>query len=169
MSNTNNTARVQVTIEAAALKDLHLVRRNVPGTKGLMQLTLNGVVVGEAKATHVSSSQRYWDAKLSADINGTPVDLELGHVFSAVRLAGAFVGAIQHALSNGEMGATLEQARSSDARLALFKAPKPEAAPEAPATEGNTNEGEKQPEGEAPAAEEKPSRKGGKNKEADKK
>lgn len=172
-NTTNNTAaRAVVTLDVAKLADMHIVRRNVPGAKGLCQLVLGGVEVGMAQATHVSPSQRYWDAKLNADINGVAVDLEMGHVFSAVRISKAMEEAIKYALTEGKEGATLEAQRQGNERLALFKAPKPAPTPEAPAAEGSTEGGEGQAQSETPApeAQDKPARKGsGKNKEADKK
>lgn len=111
-----------VTIEDVS--KLHITRRNVPGQKGLILLLIGGVAVGEAKATYVTDSQRYWDAKLDADVNGESFDLKMDHVFSATRITKSFQEAIQHKLSEGSSGRTLEDALKEHGG---YKAPKPEA------------------------------------------
>lgn len=139
------------------LSKLHITRRNVPNTKGLCQLVIAGTVVGQALATHTSTSQRYWNAQLEATINGADVKLEMDHVFSAIKISNSFTDAIKFQLTDGAQGRALEEAIKEHGGYGIPKPKAPKAeAQETPPTP--PAEGEQQP--ETPAAEAKPARKG---------
>lgn len=139
MTNTNNAAaRVQLTLEAAALDNLHIVRRNAG--KGVCQLVLSGQVVGTAQATYATESQRHWAAHFDADVNGAEVKLDINHVFSAVRITKAFEDHLKFLVSEGKLGADLNSVKGG---LATYKLPKPVETPAS--TDGQ--------EGQAPKAE----------------
>ena len=150
-------SKTVITVED--ISKLHITRRNVPGTKGLIQLAIGGNVVGEARATHISESVRYWNAAFSAEINGKQFDLEMKNVFSATRITKSFVEAVQFDLTGGKQGRSLEDSAKEHCGYGIPKAKPAKAdSTDTPPADTPASEGEKQP--ETPAAEAKPARKG---------
>ncbi|WPK40599.1 hypothetical protein Paride_0369 [Pseudomonas phage Paride] len=143
----SNVSIPAVTVEN--IGTLRIVRTANKEVGSVLDLKVNGVVVGQAFPLYSTKTQRSWNASMHATVNGVEVQFAQEGVFSAIRIARAFEDAVKYAVSNGEQGQPL---------------PAPAAQTDAPATaeaqaEAPAAQTEDAP--ETPAAEAKPARKGG--------
>lgn len=140
----SNVSIPAVTVEN--IGTLRIVRTANKEVGSVLDLKVNGVVVGQAFPLYSTKTQRSWNASMHATVNGVEVQFAQEGVFSAIRIARAFEDAVKHAVSNGEQGQPLPAPAAAEAQA--------EAQAEAPVAQT-----EDAP--ETPAAEAKPARKGG--------
>lgn len=133
-------AQVQLNKVTVELANLYITRRN-EGT-GICSLHVGGVQVGMAQAHYVTKTQRYWEARFLADVNGQPFDLHITQVFSAINITKAFVNHIKATLTNGVDGVLLQD--NKDIKVHLKRDPKPEQAPQG-GEQGQAQGGEQDP------------------------
>lgn len=84
---------VRIDIPETDIGKIRIVRSNAGGNE--MNLVINGVVVGKARAIYQTETQRRWDAELEVNINGIPFGLSQKDAFSAIRIAMEFESQIR--------------------------------------------------------------------------
>lgn len=84
---------IRIDIPANEVGKIRIVRSNIGDNT--LNLSINGHVVGQAKATYMTTTQRRWDATMEVNINGIPFGLKQENAFSAIRITMEFESQIR--------------------------------------------------------------------------